>query len=161
MMFSSKYESVRKIRESSARRMERLFMESLVLLDRNRVLLKTLDSRRIQSVSSIDGQEGSFHQTVSWRALCYGYVNVVSEEIRCLEKEIEGIEEEVSRRRFQWQEALKELKKIEHLMEVEFQGQRQLAERREERSQDDLQMSRWGRNGRPSPSSPEKGEERR
>lgn len=163
MIFFSRYESVRKIREISARKTEQLFMESLGILDQNRVLLKRLDLKRTQSVSSLSGQEGSLEQTVSWRALCYDYVHVVSEEMRRVEQEIERIESEVSQRRVHWQEAMKELKKVEHLMEVEFEGQKQLDGRREERVQDDLQMSRWERASRPHPvpSSPEKGREGR
>jgi flagellar biosynthesis chaperone FliJ len=143
--------------------MEQLFMESLGILDRNRLLLKQLDSKRIQGVSSISGQEGSFEQTSSWRALCYDYVNSVTGEMQRISLEIEKIEVEVSRRRFDWQEAMKELKKVERLMELEFEGKKQLGERRDERVQDDLQMSRWGRSSdvRSGSSRPEKGGENR
>lgn len=160
MMFLSRYESVRKLREISTKKMEQLFMEALLILDRNRILLRTLDFKRSQSVGSLSGQEGSFAQTVSWRALCYDYVHVVSREIFQVEQEIIMIEKEVLLRRGAWQEARRELKKIEHLMEIEFQGQKQLEDRREERGQDDLQMSRWGRRSSITPrsvSSSEKG----
>ena len=143
MAFSSRYESLRKLREISVRKAEQLFMEALGILDHNRMMLKKLDSKRIQSVASISGQEGSFTQTVSWRALCYDYVNAVSGEMQRVEEEIAKIEIELSQRRWHWQEATKELKKVEHLMEVELQGQKDLEARREERVKDDLQMARW------------------
>ena len=163
MIYSSRYESIRKLREISVRKTEQLFMESLGVLDQNRVFLKSLDVKRKQSVSSISGQEGSFEQTASWRALCYDYVKIVNEEIRQVEQEIERVEAELFERRIHWQEAMKELKKVEHLMELEFEGQKQLEGRREERVQDDLQMSRWGRVSRTDhvSSSPEKGRENR
>lgn len=148
MIFSSRYESVRRFREISAKKTEQLFMEALGVLDQSRMLLKRLDSKRTQSVASIAGQEGSFEQTVSWRALCYDHVNAVTGEMQRVEQEIGRIEVEVSQRRCHWQDAVKELKKIEHLMELELQGQKQLENRREERVQEDLQMSRWGRDSR-------------
>lgn len=148
MAFSSRYESLRKLREISLRKAEQLFMEALGILDQNRMMLKKLDSKRTQSVDSISGQEGSFAQTVSWRALCYDYVHAVSWEMQRVEEEIVKIEVELSQRRCDWQEATKELKKVEHLMEMEFQGQKDLAEQREERVQDDLQMSRWGKSSK-------------
>ncbi|MHB1757007.1 MAG: flagellar export protein FliJ [Leptospirillum sp.] len=148
MAFSSRYESLRKLREISLRKAEQLFMEALGILDQNRMMLKKLDSKRTQSVDSISGQEGSFAQTVSWRALCYDYVHAVSGEMQRVEEVIVKIEGELSQRRCDWQEATKELKKVEHLMEMEFQGQKDLAEQREERVQDDLQMSRWGKSSK-------------
>ncbi len=163
MAFPSRYESLRKLKEISVRKSEQLFMEALGILDHNRMLLKKLDSKRVQSVASISGQEGSFAQTVSWRALCYDYVNAVSEEIQRVEEEISKIEIELSRRRCHWQEATKELKKVEHLMEIELQGQKDLEARREERVKDDLQMSRWGKasNFQPVSLSLEKGQDGR
>ncbi len=145
MAFVSRYESVRKVRELSVQKTERVFMEALSLLDRHRGMLRDLDLKRVQGVSFVSGQEGTFEQTAAWRSMCYDYVRWIDGEVERISALMETLSEEVNRCREEWQRSRREIEKINHLMEEEVSGHRSVLIRREERSQEDLTLSRWGK----------------